>query len=276
MNNVNKKTLLTITIFLAMNAGNVFGIASEFKTVNDVKMALNYRYTDRSTWQSVDQLIPYLCEITQNADDQFEKDEDMLHAMAVASFHLIWNTQDFVFAHKLINYLFYKEYRCTPLLHYFKGKLFSFEQKFDAALNCFNMINVSLISTKEEQAELHDMLLAIGSLTSNDPQGIENDLLKVITVNDTANILLAQGKAEKAIQAFEHALAMQKNAYKTTMHANVAYTLRCLAQAYAEQGNLNIAKEKFQQALDMCNVIYHDANHPEIAAIRKSLQDLSM
>lgn len=250
-----------------MATGNMFATLSSPESA-----VTNYCYTDRSTWLALEQRIPEIC--TWAAKEEIGiLNNDELHTMAIVAFHLIWNLQDYAPAHKMLNYLEQSAYACPELLYYFKGKLLFFQNKYADALNAFSHANI--ITVREaKRIELATMLTAIGSYNKTDPDDIELDLFKAIVANDTANVLLKLNRIEEAILLFNFALNIQKMAYGTTQHANVVYTLRCLANAYALQGDVEIAKTICEQALALCNSVYDDANHPEVIATHTVLQTI--
>ena len=115
------------------------------------------------------------------------------------------------------------------------------------------------------------MLKAMGSYNNRDPHGIEVELLNAVIATN-ANALLNQGHVEDAIALFKSAFEIQQSAYKTTTHANIVYTLRCLADAYAMQGKTEKAHVMYEKALVICTLVYNNDTHAEVIAIHQALQ----
>ncbi len=222
-----------------------------------------YRYTDPSTWRAVEGLIGQLMINHQSIKD--------MHTIAIVAFHLIWQVKDFTLAQKLLDQLHQNNYSCKNMIHYLQGKLYYFQANFPKALASYAHID---FDAKDEKAALSTMLKIIGSYNKPDPDGIELDLLQAIIINEIANIHLEQQAYDEAITGFNAAFTLQKKAYRTIEHANVAYTLRRLGITYAKKGDIINAKAAFNKSLNICKAVYKELDHPELHAVLECLQKL--
>ncbi len=78
-----------------------------------------------------------------------------------------------------------------------------------------------------------------------------------------------QGAYKKAIEYFEQALTIDKNAHGE-MHSSVASTLNNLALAWRGLGNFQKAKECLESALTIRQAILGD-EHPSTVKVKASL-----
>lgn len=256
-----------VFVLCALNVQQTF--CSEYLLSSAVT---NYSYVDCSTWSALERIMP---EISRRAEmsheEMFLLNAQELREMTIAAFHLIWNMQDYSSAHKMLDCLEQSTYACPEIVQYLKGKLLFFQNGYEQAQEVFALAREITVSDAK-RTELRIILEVIGSCNKADPDGIEFELLEAIVANDSANLLLKTNRVEAAIVLFEQALMIQQAAYKTTRHANVAYTLRCLANAYVAQGSFATAKALYEQALAIGDVVYSNREHPEVIALQEALQ----
>lgn len=260
--------------FKQENASDSVFSLSEEKTQNLVSAALNYRYTDKSTWKTLEEALPSIWTLACNlSEDELIKQQDLQKTLAIAAFHHIWQNRDLKHAEYLLNTLIeLGKQPCYPFFLYLKAKLNFFKGNDREAFDYFLKASEQLQEPLSH--EMRTVLIAIGSINLNDPEAIENDIMQAIIANDKGNLFVAQGHPKSALVEFESAFAIQVKAYGTQDHANVAYTLHCLGKALEEIGNFLEAEKKYKLALSIAEKVYGPKGHKEVVTILRYLGNI--
>lgn len=84
------------------------------------------------------------------------------------------------------------------------------------------------------------------------------------------------GETEAKMQALEHHLLELQNAHKDSDHSDIAATLHRLGNLSQQAGDLNQAKQYFDETLRMKRSLHGDGDHREIALTLHELGSLSL
>lgn len=96
----------------------------------------------------------------------------------------------------------------------------------------------------------------------------------VLDMNDMGMKYYQQGEYKKAVECFEQALIMGKNAYGEE-HPSLASTLNNLAMAWKSQGDYQKAKESLEAALAIRQTALGD-DHPYTQEVKTSLAAIKL
>ena len=232
---------------------------------------LNYRYTDLKTWHNLEKNMPEIL-LLDFSLDVIKNNISIQETIAVIiSYHI----------HKLVDdskspiekgdlmldtLLELESEPFYPIILYFKAKLSFLRKKYDESDNYFVKAKKS-VEEVVNPTIFRNILKCIGSITDNDPNHIEKDVLKAIVSNDTGNLFAESGFYSRAIKHFKYAYEIQCSTYKSE-HANIAYTLYNMGNVYKRQNNLELAKQTYELALKHAEKVYGSDNHEEINRIR--------
>lgn len=251
---------------------------AEFNTFKEI--IFNYRYLETNTWDGMEEGINTHAESMLGLfQDQSSIDETIKSTLICAAY-LIWNKNGTEKYAALAENLLSRVLEITeePLAIYFLAKLKFFQGKDVESLELFTKANSSIPAKfqAENCLDLKEIMLAMGCLSSDEQNVEQRGILSAIISNDLANLNLKLKDYTAAISNFSAAYTIQTSIYENQVHANIAYTLRCLAKAYLENGDVNLADEKIQQAQQIAKSTYAacDYMHYEMAEINYTLGDV--
>lgn len=231
-----------------------------------------YRYTDKTSWGVVNQdhfsaneLIATLTGLESDPQKQLES--------AILAFHHIWNHQNTDVGHQIVKKLLeVGDETLHPFFYFLESKFYYFKGDYLSSLAFLNKAEQNLKPNINGNSDYRKLLTCIGSINNTDPLNNEYAVMKAIIANDKGNNYAAIHDHEKALEAFNLALSLQAESYATRVHANIAYTHRCMGKAYEANAMPTQALEQYHLAHSIANVVYEDKYHPEAVKIRKALE----
>jgi tetratricopeptide (TPR) repeat protein len=231
-----------------------------------------YRYIDKTTWDIINQIDSEDVTCALNTDQI--NDVSIQKGLTVFAFHHIWNQQNTLLAQQVVNQLLESGDKLFhPFFYFVKSKASHLNGDYPSSLAYLDKAEDSLKAEINGNNDYRMLLTCIGSLRAGDPDGIEWNVMKAIIANDRGNNYQALAQHDKATESFLLALKLQTDAYRTSTHANVAYTHRCAGKSYEESGRPVDAREQYEQAQAIANLIYgDDDSHPEVIAIQTALE----
>ncbi|HSW77061.1 MAG TPA: tetratricopeptide repeat protein [Candidatus Saccharimonadales bacterium] len=238
------------------------------------KLIKNYCYTDMQTWETIKNNIQDINTLVWCVDDLIKHPiyQDVLAILVSYHIHQLPYVDSIdKIDIMLSDLLTLKTQERYPLFLYLNAKYLCIKKEYEKSLFYFHQAKEEMYPCHQGyHKELRSILIAIGSITQNDPQDIETNILKAIIANDLGNLYIVLHLYHLAIDEFQNALSLQKSTYQTKNHANIVYTLTCLGHAQEIIGDLKSAESNYQDALAMAKMVYTD-NHPELVPIMSGL-----